>query len=302
MRGSGDSRLGMLAFLGGAALVLATLVALARYPSLFRRGQEYRAVFGSVTGISLGDEVRYGGLLVGSITGLELAPNDRSRIEVRFRVRRDTPMHADMKATITQVGLLGQPFLNLTPGTTAAPRLEPGDIVPSQDNLGFQDAMSRLALFLDRADTLLQGAERIVGQSGPWERLDRTLARFDTLVSNASKGSDRVFDDLEVASRRLIEVLDRTELVLGGIDTTVRQARPDLANTQREALATLRDMRALTSSLRDAIERGDRVEEIIRNMSVASENMARLTERLERDPSTLLRRREAPSKPAGPRP
>ncbi|HJU89770.1 MAG TPA: MlaD family protein [Gemmatimonadaceae bacterium] len=291
----------MLAFLGGAALVLATLVALARYPSLFRRGQEYRAIFGSVTGISLGDEVRYGGLLVGSITALELAPNDPSRIEVRFRVRRDTPMHADMKATITQVGLLGQPFLNLTPGTAAAPRLQPGDIVPSQDNLGFQDAMSRLALFLDRADTLLQGAERIVGTSS-WERLDRTLARFDTLISNASRGSDRVFTDLEVASRRLIEVLDRTEVVIQGIDTTVRQARPDLASTQREALATLRDMRALTSSLRDAIERGDRVEEIIRNMSVASENMARLTERLERDPSTLLRRREAPSKPAGPRP
>ena len=301
MRGNGDSRLGMLAFLGGAALVLATLVALARYPSLFRRGQEYRAIFGSVTGISLGDEVRYGGLLVGSITALELAPNDPSRIEVRFRVRRDTPMHADMKATITQVGLLGQPFLNLTPGTAAAPRLQPGDIVPSQDNLGFQDAMSRLALFLDRADTLLQGAERIVGTSS-WERLDRTLARFDTLISNASRGSDRVFTDLEVASRRLIEVLDRTEVVIQGIDTTVRQARPDLASTQREALATLRDMRALTSSLRDAIERGDRVEEIIRNMSVASENMARLTERLERDPSTLLRRREAPSKPAGPRP
>jgi phospholipid/cholesterol/gamma-HCH transport system substrate-binding protein len=290
----------MLAFLGGAALVLATLVALARYPSLFRRGQEYRAVFGSVTGISLGDEVRYGGLLVGSITGLELAPNDSSRIEMRFRVRRDTPMRSDMRATITQVGLLGQPFLNLTPGKVGT-ALPPGSIVPSQDNLGFQDAMSRLALFLDRADTLLQGAERIVG-AGPWERLDRTLARFDTLVSRTSQGSSRVMTDMEVASRRLIEVLDRTERVLAGIDTTVRGARPELAATQREALATMRDLRAMTSSLRDAFERGDRVEEIIQNLNVASDNMARLTERLERDPSTLLRRRDAPAKPAGPRP
>lgn len=299
---NGDSRLGMLAFLGGAALVLATLVALARYPSLFRRGQEYRAIFGSVTGISLGDEVRYGGLLVGSITRMELAPGDPSKIQVTFRVRRETPMRADMVATITQVGLLGQPFLNLTPGTNTAAAMPPGSIIPSQDNLGFQDAMSRLAMFLDRADTLLQGAERIVGSDGPWDRLDRTLARFDTLVTSTSRSSGRVLDDMAVVSRRLGEVLDRTERVLAGIDTTVRSARPELAATQREALATLRDMRALTASLRDAMERGDRVEEIMHNLDVATENMARLSERLEREPSALLRRREAPAKPAGPRP
>ena len=87
----GESRLGIVAFLGGTALVLVAIVAFARYPSLFHRGSEYRAAFRNVAGLNLGDEVRYGGLIVGSVTRLTLDPVDPTRIEVTFRVRPCAP-------------------------------------------------------------------------------------------------------------------------------------------------------------------------------------------------------------------
>ena len=40
---------------------------------------------------------------------------------------------------------------------------------------------------------------------------------------------------------------------------------------------------------------------MVRNLNVASSNIARLSERLERDPTILLKARQAPNKPAGPR-
>ena len=55
-------------FLGLAVLALAALLALTRYPQLFRSGVEYRAEFHNVAGLNVGDEVRYGGLVVGSVT------------------------------------------------------------------------------------------------------------------------------------------------------------------------------------------------------------------------------------------
>ena len=88
---SSESRLGILAFLGGTALVLVAIVAFARYPSLFRRGIEYRAAFKNAAGLNLGDEVRYGGLIVGSVTRLALDPEDLTRIEVTFRVGPQKP-------------------------------------------------------------------------------------------------------------------------------------------------------------------------------------------------------------------
>jgi hypothetical protein len=40
---------------------------------------------------------------------------------------------------------------------------------------------------------------------------------------------------------------------------------------------------------------------MVRNLTSASDNIARLSERLNRDPTSLLKQRAAPNKPAGPR-
>lgn len=298
----GDSRLGIFAFLGATALVLLALVVLARYPSLLQRGPEYHTVFKSVPGLNLGDDVRYGGYLVGSITRMELDPADPTRIRVAFRVRPGTPMRIDTRARITQLGMLGQPYLNLTPGRADAAALPPKSAVPSEDNLTFPDAMGRLGSFLDRADSLMHIAERLADGS-PWQRLDRTLDKFDVLVAHASSGSNRVMSNLDTASARLNDVLGRTERVIAGIDTTVNTARPDIAATQREAMATMRDLRALVGELRDATRRGDRTEEIMRNLATMTESLARFSEKLDRNPSgTLLQHQQPATKPVGPRP
>ena len=294
-----ESRLGILAFLGGTALVLVAIVAFARYPSLFRRGSEYRAAFRNVAGLNLGDEVRYGGLVVGSVTRLTLDPQDPTRIEATFRVRPQTPMRTDTYATITQVGLLGQPYLNLEAGLPTSPALPPRSRVPTRDQLTFQDAMSRLAIFLDRADTLLHGVERIAASS-PWDRIDRTLSRVDVLLTNAAEGSGRVMNNLDQATRQLSGMIERTERMIVSLDTAFRGASPALRQAQREALAAMRDMRALLGDVRDATGDGDRLARIVENLAAASEDLARLADRLEKDPTSVLSRRQAPRKTAGP--
>ncbi|MGQ0715156.1 MAG: MlaD family protein [Gemmatimonadaceae bacterium] len=294
-----DSRLGILAFLGGTALVLVAIVAFARYPSLFRRGSEYRAAFRSVAGLNLGDEVRYGGLIVGSVTRLTLDPADPTRIEVTFRVRPQTPVRADTYATITQVGLLGQPYLNLEAGSASSPALPPRSHLPTRDNLTFQDAMSRLAVFLDRADTLLHGVERIAASS-PWDRIDRTLSRVDALLSNAAEGSGRVIDNLDQATGQLMGMIERTEKLIVSLDTAFRGTGPAIEQAQRDAVAAMRDLRALLGDMRDATGNGDRLTRIVDNLSAASEDLARFADRLEKEPTSVLSRRQPPRKTAGP--
>ena len=295
----GESRLGILAFLGGTALVLVAIVAFARYPSLFHRGSEYRAAFKNIAGLNLGDEVRYGGLIVGSVTRLRLDPADPTRIEATFRVRPQTPVRVDTYATITQVGLLGQPYLNLEAGLPSSPALPPRSRVPTRDNLTFQDAMSRLAVFLDRADTLLHGVERIAASS-PWDRIDRTLSRVDALLSNAAAGSGRVMENLDQATVQLSRMLERTEHLVGSLDTAFRDASPGLRQAQREALAAMRDLRALIGDMRDATGDGDRLARIVDNLAAASDDLARLADRLEKEPTSVLSRRQPPKKTAGP--
>jgi phospholipid/cholesterol/gamma-HCH transport system substrate-binding protein len=298
MRGA-ESRLGILAFLGGTALVLVAIVAFVRYPSLFRRANEYRAAFRNVAGLNRGDEVRYGGLVVGSVTNLALDQQDMTRIEVTFRVNPQTPIRTDTYATITQVGLLGQPYLNLEAGSPTSPALPPRSRLPTRDNLTFQDAMSRLAIFLDRADTLLHGVERIAASS-PWERIDKTLSRVDGLLTNAAAGSGRVMENLDQATRQLAGMIERTERLVVSLDTAFRGASPALRQAQREMLAAMRDLRALLGDMRDATGDGDRLGRIVDNLVAASDDLARLADRLEKEPTSVLSRRQAPKKTAGP--
>jgi phospholipid/cholesterol/gamma-HCH transport system substrate-binding protein len=234
-------------------------------------------------------------------------PQDPTRIIVFFRVRRTTPIRADTKASITQIGLLGAPYMHLEPGTASAPELPPGSTLTTIENPSFQDAMRRLAQFFDRADTLLRGAERFA-RASPVERLDATLTRMDTLLSIATTGArasfaqvDRTFSRVDTASMRLAALMERSERVLATIDTATRTAGPQLASAQREAVQSLRELRAMLGDLRDALAQEGGVDQVVRNMATASENIARLTERLDQDPSSLLRQRAPLPKPAGPR-
>ena len=294
-----DPRLAIAVFFAvtGAALLL--LVAITRFPAIFSSGREYRTVFRSVPGLTVGDEVRYGGMLVGSVRGMEIDAADPTRIIVSFVVRDETPVQSDTRATITQVGLLGEPYLNLEPGRARGEPLPPGSFVASEESLTFQEAVSRLAIFFDRADTLLSGIER-VADNDPWGRIDRTLGRIERLVDTTTIGAGRIVAEAEQASRRLGDLIERTDRLVASVDTTFRGAESSIGDTQREVVATLRETRVLLASLREGLDAGGGVDRLVRNLTKASDNIARLTARLERDPSSLLKQREQPTKRVGP--
>jgi phospholipid/cholesterol/gamma-HCH transport system substrate-binding protein len=291
------ARVAILVGIGTISFI--ALVLFARRPVFLDRQREYQTDFRNVAGLNVGDEVRYGGVRVGSVIALEIDSAPPSTIHIRFRVRRSTPVRADTRASITQLGLLGQPYLALEPGGGGGPTLAEGATIPSDDNLSVQDAMRRLAVSLDRADSVFASLDRLA-RANPLARLDTTLARADTLVRGATSGSERLLARLEDASRQLAALLTRSERLVGVIDTAVAEARPGLSGTQREALETLRETRSLVVELRSALEQGGGVTQLVQNLNSASENFAKLSARLERDPTSLLQRRALPPKPSGP--
>lgn len=291
------TRVVILVGLGTVAFI--ALLLFGQRPLFLGRQREYQARFRNVAGLNIGDEVRYGGVRVGSVSALDIDSMPPSSIRVRFRVRRTTPVRADTRASITQLGLLGQPYLALEPGQGMGATLAAGATLQSDENLSIQDAMRRLGSSLDRADSVFAALDRL-SSANPLARLDTTLARADTLVRNASAGSERLLARLDAASSQLALLLARSERLVGAIDTTVAEARPGLSRTQHEMLETLHETRTLVSELRDALAEGGGVTQLVRNMNAASENFARLAARLERDPSSVLKRRERPAKPSGP--
>ena len=294
-----NTRFGIVAFLVGTVMLFAALILFSKYPTFFSKGNDYQAVFNSVAGLNVGGEVRYGGVLVGTVTALDIDVEDPTRILVRFRVKPSTPVREDTRASITQVGFLGEQYLNLAPGSRDAGPLPEGSTVLSENTVNFQDAMNRVAIFLEKTDTLFGGFDRL-SKSSPLERIDRTLTHVDNLIQGAASGSEKAFARFDQTAQQLALVLERTDRMLSTADSAFRVAGPGIGETQREALTTLRETRAMVVELRTALQAGEGVDDTMRNLSITVENLARLTERLERDPASILARRELPKKVVGP--
>ncbi len=73
-----------------------------------------------------------------------------------------------------------------------------------------------------------------------------------------------------------------------------------LRSVPAEAVATLRETRTLLSDMRAGLAQGGGLDETMRNLAAASDNLARFSTRLERDPLSVVQRRKLPAKPAGP--
>jgi phospholipid/cholesterol/gamma-HCH transport system substrate-binding protein len=293
---------GALVALVLALAALATFVVRYRYGWLLVGGPEYRAAFADVSGLGEGADVRYAGMVVGRVRRVTIDPADPRRVLVTVRVREGTPVRASTRAAVVAAGGRPVSYVNLRPGDPAAPALAAGARIASEQGPTIEDVLTRVTLLLDRADTLVAAAAPLADPR-VFAGLARTVARVDTLVGAAARSADRWGPALERAAGRTDAVLARTERLLARTDRVLAvldSARPALARAPGEAVAVLEESRALLADVRAGVGGGGGVRELVRDLTAASENMARFTERLEREPLSVLRRRGNPPKPAGP--
>jgi phospholipid/cholesterol/gamma-HCH transport system substrate-binding protein len=81
----------------------------------------YRIHFSeSVSGLSLGDPVKYLGVDVGTVKAMIIKPDDPSRVQVDVNLHKNAPVKADTKATLKIKGITGTDFIELSGGSVGA--------------------------------------------------------------------------------------------------------------------------------------------------------------------------------------
>src|SRR5256885_1387153 len=86
-----------------------------------------KVAFPEATQLGLEADVRVAGVSVGKVRGKELDPNGGNRTVATLELdRRFAPLHSDARAILRQKTLLGETYVELTPGTRRAPFLKEG--------------------------------------------------------------------------------------------------------------------------------------------------------------------------------
>ena len=77
----------------------------------------------SVSGLTVGDPVKYLGVDVGTVKSIIIDPDNSRRVQVDVRLRKETPVMTDTKASLTMKGITGVVFIELNGGSSAAQTL-----------------------------------------------------------------------------------------------------------------------------------------------------------------------------------
>ena len=256
----------------------------------------YQAVIQeSVAGLNVDAPVKYLGVDVGKVSGIEIDPQDSQQVRLHFLVARGTPIKRDSVAVLKAQGLTGIAYVELSGGSTAAPALLAGadGVAPT---IPFKLSLS--ARLENVVTHVLTNVDRVT---------DKVDAVFDAANQAALKATlaDAALLSHTLASQRGV--------IQAGLADAARTARltaragdplaPTLARVARSAQA----VEAMASQAGDASVRAGRAadaaasgvqqignqtlpdaERLMAELGLLSSSLRRLSEQTATSPSSLL--------------
>lgn len=130
-----DLRVGALT-LAALALLAVAILTIGQRQQIFVRHTRYQTLFTNVTGLQTGAAVRLSGVDVGFVEAIELPTDpEQNRITVHFSVDADYTerIREDSEVSIKTIGLLGDKYLEVRAGSSAAARVLEGGRVRGRD-------------------------------------------------------------------------------------------------------------------------------------------------------------------------
>ena len=173
--------------------VLLSLLFLAGDYSFFEETRQVRILFDYVSGLGKNAPVHFAGYQVGKVTDIQLLPGEEAKIRVTASISKDAVLQKDSGAFIDTLGLMGEKFVELTPGSQGAAPLEENGEIRGVDPV----AMNKIVLSLQR---LIEDVNATVG-----ENRDELNAIFKNLAES-SKNLAEMSADLKAHPWKLLKV------------------------------------------------------------------------------------------------
>ncbi|GAB1408552.1 MlaD family protein [Thermomonas brevis] len=293
--------IGAFTILASVGLLLFALWA-AKFSS-DRNWRQYQVIFNEpVTGLTEGGSVQYNGISVGTVDKLRLDADDARRVIALLRIQADTPVKVDTRAKLSQQGITGVPFIQLTGGSPGAEHLlaTAGHDIPI-----IRTEPSALQNIADTANRLVARLDQVLSEENI-ERISNTLAHLETVTGSIS-GQSRDIATLIVNAREVTDGLKVTIAnangTIQGVDRNLVARLPALMDKLDAAVASMESAAgnadALVSENRPAVrsfandglaQLGPTLSELRRLMR----DLRILSDRLENQPARFILGREAP--------
>jgi phospholipid/cholesterol/gamma-HCH transport system substrate-binding protein len=146
------SKLGLFVTIGLALFVIAIYL-VGKQKNMFGANFHLKSQFKTVSGLKVGNNVRFSGINIGTVTDIEMI-NDTS-ILVDLLVKKEICefIRTDAKASINSDGLMGDKILTISPGISTK-SVKNNSILASMNAIEMEDIMKGMKVTLDNANII----------------------------------------------------------------------------------------------------------------------------------------------------
>jgi len=175
-------KLGIFVILG-LALFVSTIYFVGKQKNIFGNTFHLKAQFKTVSGLKVGNNVRFSGINIGNVSDVELLTDTTVMVELVIRKKYQEFIKTDARASIGSDGLMGDKVLTISPGIADKNPVKDGDIVQTKNAIEMEDVMLS-------AKTSVDNAGVITAQ----------LAQFTTNMNNGNGALNKLISDQEFSN------------------------------------------------------------------------------------------------------
>lgn len=203
-------KLGMFVTIG-LILFIGTIYFVGKQKNLFGSTFTLKSQFKTVTGLKVGNNVRFSGINVGTVSEILLLTDSAVvvKLVIQENVRRF--IKADAKASIGSDGLMGDKVLTIAPGTKSNSSVKDNATIASIKAIEIEDIMKGVKTTVDNAavitDQLAEFSFKINNGKGTLSKLlmdEKMGQKLSATLSNLETGTKGFSENMDAAKHNFL--------------------------------------------------------------------------------------------------
>ena len=288
-----------------AAIILGVLIILMSGGGLFTSKIILKSYFPDASGLTPGSPVRLSGVDIGNVKAVRVVPGrplDPVEVAMKVNTKYRFFLRKDSVTLLSTAGVLGATYINIDSSHAKGPEAQDGDVLPSQEQKGYEDVVRAANSSLQNMDVLLKRMDRIIAfvESGQgsigkliydpslYNRVNATVAEFQTLVNDISQGNgsigkliedDELYNKANTSIDKINQLIDEVNAGNGTIGKFLKD--PSLYNNANQTVANFKQLTDDVNSGKGAIGKLAKDQEFANKLQNTINRLSNLADKLD---------------------
>ncbi len=223
-----------------------------------KKTRHVKVIFGNVAGLDEKSAVRVAGVRKGKVEFIHLLHNGKA--EVTIALDEDVQLHRNASAQVASLGLLGEKYVEVNPGTPEEPLTPTQTTVtlPGTSPASIDQVTNQVSAIATDVKAITESLRHVMAEPGGQERLEDIVenVRQITMEVRSLIATNRENVDATVSNMRAITADLRVEIpkLAASIDRVANQIGGTVGENREDVRKVVENLRTLSSDLRTTTE------------------------------------------------